>query len=60
MTDLGQFRGYELPPYVGERNRKAEADLRLKRLRARAWMREKGIQQIGSKATAVTRLEVKA
>ena len=57
MTDLGQFRGYELPTYVGERNRKAEADLRLKRLRARAWMREKGIAQIGSKATAVTRLK---
>ena len=57
MTDLGQFRGYELPPHVGTRNRKAEADLRLKRLRARAWMRQKGIQQIGSKANAVTRLK---
>ena len=60
MTDLGQFRGYELPPYVGTRNRAAEADLRLKRLRARAWMREQGIAQIGSKATAGTRLEVKS
>ena len=57
MTDLGQFRGFELAPYVGTRNRAAEADLRLKRLRARAWMREQGIAQIGSKANAVTRLK---
>jgi hypothetical protein len=37
----------ELPPYVGTRDRKRLAAMRLQRWRARAWMREKGIRDLG-------------
>ena len=51
------LKSLELPQGVGVKDRVALTRLRLKRLRARAWMREQGIQQIGSKANAVTRLK---
>ena len=37
----------ELPPYVGSRDNKILAILRLKRWKARLWMREKGIRDLG-------------
>jgi hypothetical protein len=37
----------ELLPYVGSRDHKKLAILRLKRWKARLWMREKGIRDLG-------------
>jgi hypothetical protein len=39
----------ELPPYVGVKDREALAKLRLKRWKARAWMRSHGIRELGSR-----------
>lgn len=41
---------FELPPLVGITDRKKAAINRLKRLRARAWMRSQGIHQLGREA----------
>jgi len=43
---MGNFNSQEslqLAPYVGQRNTEAEKSLRLKRWKARAWMRENNI-----------------
>ena len=47
----------ELPPYVGFRDKKALIDLRLKRIKARQWMREKGFRDLGSKRCEVQRID---
>jgi hypothetical protein len=47
----------ELPPYVGFKDKKALIDLRLKRIKARQWMREKGFRDLGSKRCEVQRID---
>ena len=47
----------QLPPYVGSVDRKEAARLRLKRIKARRWMRDHGFRDLGSLRYAVKRLE---
>jgi hypothetical protein len=48
---MGAYASAELLPYVGVRDKAQEARNRLKRLKARKWMREKGIHQLGQEVS---------
>ena len=42
-----EVKSAKLAPYIGKRDREALRYLRLQRWRARAWMRQKGIRDLG-------------
>jgi hypothetical protein len=42
-----ELSSFELAPYVGYTDKKTTAKLRLKRMQARAWMKSKGIKDLG-------------
>ena len=43
MGNIHSQESLQLAPFVGQRNKEAEKSLRLKRWKARAWMKENGI-----------------
>jgi hypothetical protein len=52
-----ELSSFELAPYIGFRDKKALIDLRLKRIKARQWMREKGFKDLGAKRCEIQRID---